>query len=106
MIPIIIYRSIYFDDYDGNDLTMMMMKMMLMGMMVLMRLAKMVMMMMMLMEMMMMMMSGGRGTLVAECRRPADCAVRLIGGARASSSSSSRPSSAKSLSFMTSSLML
>ena len=103
MIPIIIYRSIYFDDYDGNDLTMMMMKMMLMGMMVLMMLAKMVMMMMMLMEMMMMMMmSGGRGTLVAECRRPADCAVRLIGGARASSSSSSRPFSAKSLSFMTS----
>ena len=103
MIPIIIYRSIYFDDYDGNDLTMMMMKMMLMGMMVLMMLAKMVMMMMMLMEMMMMMMmSGGRGTLVAECRRPADCAVRLIGGARASSSSSSRSFSAKSLSFMTS----
>ena len=104
MIPIIIYRSIYFDDYDGNDLTMMMMKMMLMGMMVLMMLAKMVMMMMMLMEMMMMMMmmSGGRGTLVAECRRPADCAVRLIGGARASSSSSSRPFSARSLTFMTS----
>ena len=103
MIPIIIYRSIYFDDYDGNDLTMMMMKMMLMGMMVLMILAKIVMMMMMLMEMMMMMMmSGGRGTLVAECRRPADCAVRLIGGARASSSSSSRPFSARSLTFMTS----
>ena len=103
MIPIIIYRSIYFDDYDGNDLTMMMMKMMLMGMMVLMMLAKMVMMMMTLMEMMMMMMmSGGRGTLVAECRRPADCAVRLIGGARASSSSSSRPFSARSLTFMTS----
>ena len=103
MIPIIIYRSIYFDDYCGNGLTMMMMKMMLMGMMVLMMLAKMVMMMMMLMEMMMMMMmSGGRGTLVAECRRPADCAVRLIGGARASSSSSSRPFSARSLTFMTS----
>ena len=103
MIPIIIYRSIYFDDYDGNDLTMMMVKMMLMGMMVLMMLAKIVMMMMMVMEMMMMMMmSGGRGTLVAECRRPADCAVRLIGGARASSSSSSRPFSARSLTFMTS----